>query len=42
MLRELHQRIRDVLQGPDALFYLLTKEDRAALLRIEPVNQEAQ
>jgi aldose sugar dehydrogenase len=42
MLRELHQRIRDVRQGPDGLLYLLTEEDRAALLRIEPVNQEAQ
>jgi aldose sugar dehydrogenase len=42
MLRELHQRIRDVRQGPDGLLYLLTEEDRAALLRIEPVKQEAQ
>jgi glucose/arabinose dehydrogenase len=39
MLRELHQRIRDVRQGPDGLLYALTEEDRAALLRIEPVSQ---
>jgi glucose/arabinose dehydrogenase len=38
MLRELHQRIRDVRQGPDGLLYLLTEEDEAALLRIEPVS----
>src|SRR5262249_42055310 len=36
MLRELHQRIRDVRQGSDGLIYLLTDEDQAALLRIEP------
>jgi aldose sugar dehydrogenase len=38
LLRELHQRIRDVRQGPDGLLYLLTEEDQAALLRIEPVT----
>jgi aldose sugar dehydrogenase len=38
MLRELHQRIRDVRQGPDGLLYLLTDEDAAALLRIEPAD----
>jgi glucose/arabinose dehydrogenase len=38
MLRELHQRIRDVRQGPDGLIYLLTEEDQAALLRIEPAE----
>jgi glucose/arabinose dehydrogenase len=38
MLRELHQRIRDVRQGPDGLLYLLTEEDAAALLRIEPAD----
>jgi aldose sugar dehydrogenase len=36
MLRELHQRIRDVRQGPDGLLYLVTSEDQGALLRIEP------
>jgi aldose sugar dehydrogenase len=40
LLRELHQRIRDVRQGPDGLLYLLTDEDAAALLRIEPANLE--
>jgi aldose sugar dehydrogenase len=36
MLRELQQRIRDVRQGPDGYLYVLTEEDNAALLRIEP------
>jgi glucose/arabinose dehydrogenase len=36
MLTDLRQRIRDVRQGPDGLLYLLTEEDDAALLRIEP------
>jgi glucose/arabinose dehydrogenase len=36
MLRELQQRIRDVRQGPDGYLYVLTEEDEAALLRIEP------
>ena len=38
MLVELHQRIRDVHQGPDGLLYLLTEENQAALLRIEPAS----
>ena len=37
LLRELHQRIRDVRQGPDGLLYALTEENDAALLRFEPV-----
>lgn len=37
MLTELHQRIREVRQGPDGLLYLLTDEDAGALLRIEPI-----
>jgi glucose/arabinose dehydrogenase len=36
LLRDLHQRIRDVRQGPDGLLYVLTEEDASALLRIEP------
>jgi aldose sugar dehydrogenase len=36
MLTELHQRIRDVRQGPDGLIYLLTDEDDGALLRLAP------
>jgi len=38
MLLELHQRIRDIRQGPDGLLYLLTDEDQGALLRIEPAS----
>lgn len=38
MLRELHQRIRDVRQGPDGLLYVVTGEDQGALLRIEPAD----
>ncbi|HEY7190115.1 MAG TPA: PQQ-dependent sugar dehydrogenase [Vicinamibacterales bacterium] len=38
MLRSLHQRIRDVRQGPDGLLYLVTGEDQGALLRIEPAD----
>lgn len=38
LLRELQQRIRDVRQGPDGYLYVLTEEDAAALLRIEPAN----
>lgn len=38
MLRELHQRIRDVRQGPDGLLYVLTAENHGALLRIEPAD----
>jgi aldose sugar dehydrogenase len=40
MLSELHQRIRDVRQGPDGLLYLLTDEDAGALLKIEPAPLE--
>jgi len=36
LLREFHQRIRDVRQGPDGLLYVLTAEENGALLRIEP------
>jgi glucose/arabinose dehydrogenase len=36
MLTVLHQRVREVRQGPDGLLYLLTDEDDGALLRIEP------
>ena len=38
LLEELKQRIRDVRQGPDGLLYLLTEEDDAAVLRLEPVD----
>ena len=36
LLGDLHQRIRDVRQGPDGLLYVITDEDNGALLRIEP------
>ncbi len=36
LLTELHQRIRDVRQGPDGLLYAITDEDDGAVLRIEP------
>ena len=38
LLDDLHQRIRDVRQGPDGLLYLLTDEDDGAVLRIEPAT----
>lgn len=38
ILRELHQRIRDVRQGPDGLIYVLTEEDDGAVIRIEPAS----
>jgi glucose/arabinose dehydrogenase len=37
LLGTLHQRVRDVRQGPDGLLYVITDEDDGALLRIEPV-----
>ena len=36
LLGSLHQRIRDVRQGPDGLLYVITDEDDGVLLRIEP------
>jgi len=38
LLTDLHQRIRDVREGPDGLLYVLTDEDDGALLRIEPAK----
>jgi glucose/arabinose dehydrogenase len=38
MLRDLHNRIRDIRQGPDGLLYLLTDEADGALLRIDPAR----
>ena len=38
LLTELKQRIRDVRQGPDGFLYVLTEEDDAVLLRIEPAH----
>ncbi len=36
LLVDLHQRIRDIRQGPDGLIYVLTEEEDGALLVIEP------
>jgi len=36
LLVDLHQRIRDVKQGPDGLLYVATDEIHGAILRIEP------
>ena len=38
LLTELHQRIRDVKQGPDGLLYVLTDENEGAVLRIGPAD----
>ena len=38
LLGDLHQRIRDVRQGPDGLLYVITDEDDGALLRISPAT----
>jgi aldose sugar dehydrogenase len=38
LLRDLHQRIRDVRQGPDGNLYVLTEENDSALLKIEPAD----
>jgi glucose/arabinose dehydrogenase len=39
LLLDLHQRIRDVKQGPDGLLYVATDEPRGAILRIEPASR---
>jgi aldose sugar dehydrogenase len=38
LLTDLHQRIRDVKQGPDGLLYIATDEEQGAILRIEPAR----
>jgi glucose/arabinose dehydrogenase len=38
LLTDLHQRIRDVRQGPDGKLYVITDEDNGVLLRIEPAS----
>jgi glucose/arabinose dehydrogenase len=37
LLRDLHQRIRDVKQGQDGLLHVLTDEPNAAVLKLEPL-----
>ncbi len=36
LLMDLHQRVRDVRQGPDGFIYALTDQEVGALLKIEP------
>jgi aldose sugar dehydrogenase len=36
ILRDLQQRVRDVREGPDGYIYILTAENQAALVKIEP------
>nr|WP_166175248.1 PQQ-dependent sugar dehydrogenase [Altererythrobacter segetis] len=36
LLSELHQRVRDIAEGPDGLIYVLTDGPENAVLRIEP------
>ncbi len=36
LLADLKQRVRDVRQGPDGYLYVLTEEEDAVLLRLEP------
>jgi aldose sugar dehydrogenase len=38
LLTDLHQRMRDVRQGPDGLLYVLTDEKDGAVLKIEPAH----
>jgi glucose/arabinose dehydrogenase len=38
LLIDLHQRIRDVKQGPDGFLYVATDEPQGAILRIEPAK----
>jgi glucose/arabinose dehydrogenase len=36
LFTERHERIRDVVQGPDGAVYLLTDESNGTLLRVAP------
>jgi glucose/arabinose dehydrogenase len=38
LLLDMHQRIRDVKQGPDGALYVATDEEKGAVLRIEAVQ----
>jgi aldose sugar dehydrogenase len=38
MFTELHQRVRDVRQGPDGFIYFITDEQDGMVLRLEPAN----
>jgi glucose/arabinose dehydrogenase len=41
LLDGLHQRFKDVRQGPDGLLYALTDEDDSVLVRISPVPHQS-
>jgi glucose/arabinose dehydrogenase len=36
LLTELHERIRDVRQGPDGALYVLTDNDAGRILKLTP------
>ena len=38
LLADLHQRVRDVKQGPDGFIYLATEQKEGAVLRIMPAK----
>ena len=38
MLQDLHERIRDVRQGPDGALYLLTDNASGRILRLAPAQ----
>ena len=38
MLQDLHERIRDVRQGPDGALYLLTDNNAGRILRLAPAK----
>jgi glucose/arabinose dehydrogenase len=38
LLKNLHERIRDVRQGPDGALYLLTDNSSGRILRIVPAK----
>jgi glucose/arabinose dehydrogenase len=38
ILSDLHQRVRDIRQGPDGFIYILTEEDDGAVIRVEPAQ----
>ncbi len=38
-LHELHERIRDVRQGPDGYIYLITDNPKGLLLRVKPLTK---
>lgn len=38
--KELNERLRHVVQGPDGFIYLLTDEYKARILRLRPVDQQ--